>query len=115
MNTVQLLVLWFALLACALVFLTVYTAVVIFLLPAAMGVLAETDDLKRALNPVHAWRRARAHFVPHLVVFLIVGLGATTVISILAPLTLFLALPPLLAYTGLLLAHYAGQLSRLDQ
>jgi hypothetical protein len=77
-------------------------------------VLADTDDLKRALNPVHAWRRVRTHLGPHLVVFLIVGLGATTVISFIAPLTLFLALPPLLVYTGLLLAHYAGQLSRLD-
>jgi hypothetical protein len=114
LNTVQLLVFWFALLACVLIFVTVYTALAIFLLPAAMGVLAETGDLKRALNPAHAWRGARSHFIPHLVVFLIVGLGATTVISVAAPLTLFLALPPLLVYTGLLLAHFAGQLHRLE-
>jgi len=114
MGTVELLVIWFALLACVLVFLTVYTAAVIFLLPAAMGLLAETDDLKVAINPVRAWRRARAHLGPHLIVFLIIGLGATTIISFVAPLTLFLTLPPLLAYTGLLLAHYAGQLQRLD-
>jgi hypothetical protein len=114
LDTLQLLAVWFALLGFVLIFVTIYTAAVIFLLPAAMGLLAETDDLKCALKPRQAWRRVRAHPGSHLIVFLIVGLGATTAISIIAPLTLFLTLPPLLAYTGLLLAHYAGQLYRLN-
>jgi Protein of unknown function (DUF4013) len=110
----RLLVVWSAVLCCALVFITVYGAAVIFLLPAALGLLAESGSLARAINPLNAWRLARLHPVPHLIVFLIVGLGLTTVISLLAPLTLFLLLPPMLVYTGMVLAHYAGQLYRLQ-
>jgi len=114
LDQVSLLVAWFALLGCVLLFLTVYTALVLFLVPAAMGLLATGGDLRRAIDPRQAWRRARRHAGPHLIVFLILGLGVPTVVSIAAPLTLFLGLPPLLAYSGLLLAHYAGQLERLD-
>jgi hypothetical protein len=34
---------------------------------------------------------------------------------VLAALTAFLLLPPLLVYAGLVSAHYAGQLERLDR
>ena len=110
----RLLVIWFAVLGCALAFITIYGAAVIFLLPAALGRLAAGGTLGQALNPLNAWKRARLHPGPHLIVFLIVGLGLTTVISILAPLTLFLLLPPMLVYAGMMLAYYAGQLQRLE-
>jgi len=110
----RLLAIWFAVLCCTMAFVTVYGAAVIFLLPAALGLLASGVSLGRAINPLNAWKLARLHPVPHLIVFLIVGLGLTTVISLLAPLTLFLLLPPMLVYAGMVLAHYAGQLYRLQ-
>ncbi len=110
----QLLVIIFAALLCVLTFITVYTALVFFLEPAVLGILAEGGSLGTAVNPLNAWKRARRHLGPHLIVFAIVGLGLTTVISVLAPLTLFLLLPPMLVYAGMVLAHYAGQLARLE-
>ena len=110
----RLLVVWSAVLCCALSFITVYGAAVIFLLPAALGLLVASGSLRQAINPLNAWKLVRLHPGPHLIVFLIVGLGLTTAISLLAPLTLFLLLPPMLVYTGIVLAHYAGQLYRLQ-
>ena len=37
------------------------------------------------------------------------------VMLVAAALTLFLLLPPLLVYTGLVTAHFAGQLMRMDR
>jgi hypothetical protein len=112
-GTERLAVVELGVLGCMLTFITVYGMVVLFLLPAALGILAETGSLGKAINPMHAWRMARDHLGPHLLVFLIFGLGLTTMISLAAALTLFLALPPLLVYTSLVLAHYSGQLYRL--
>lgn len=102
-----------AVLGCMLTFIGVYGMGILFLLPAALGTLAETGSLRQAINPLHAWQAARAHLGPHLLVFALFGLGLTTILSLVALLTLFLALPPLLVYTYLVLAHYSGQLYRL--
>jgi hypothetical protein len=104
-----------AVLLCALLFVIVYSTVYIFLLPAAMGLLAGTGSLRQAINPLNAWRLARGHFMPHLIVFLIVGLGMLTVVSLVVPLTLFLGLPPLMVYSGMVAAHFAGQLYKMEE
>jgi hypothetical protein len=109
-----LLVIFAAVLCGELVFLLVYSCIYIFLLPAAMGLLAGTGSLRRTINPVNAWRAARRHFSPHLIVFFIVGIGLLNLLALLAPLTLFLLVPPMLVYAGIVAAHYAGQLYRLD-
>jgi hypothetical protein len=56
---------------------------------------------------------AAFHSLP--AVFLIVGLALFNVVLALAAFTAFLLLPPLLVYAGLVCAHYAGQLERLDR
>jgi hypothetical protein len=113
-GTDRLAVVELGVLGCMLTFITVYGMVVVFLLPSALGILAETGSLGQAINPMHAWQMARDHLGPHLLVFLIFGLGLTTVLSIAAALTLFLALPPLLVFSSLVLTHYSGQLYRLN-
>src|SRR5271157_1996653 len=109
----QLAVMELTVLGCMLTFITVYGMGVLFLMPAALGILTETGSLRQAINPAHAWQLVRAHPGPHLLVFVVFGLGVTTVLSVAALLTLFLALPPLLVYSSLVLAHYSGQLYRL--
>jgi hypothetical protein len=99
-------------LLCVLGFLLIYSTVYIFLVPSMMIVLAETGSTRKAANPVRLWRVARKNISGHLIVFLIVGLGLFNVILFLAPLTLFLALPPMLVYAGLVTGHFAGQLGR---
>ncbi len=112
---IALLAVMFAAISCVLAFITLYGALIVFLEPALMGLLAGTASLGKAINPLNAWRLARAHLGPHLLVVLIVGIGLTTALSFLAPLTLFLLLPPMLVYTLMVLAHYAGQLGRMEE
>ena len=50
-GTNQLAVVELAILGCMLTFMMVYGMVVIFLLPAALGILAETGSLRQAINP----------------------------------------------------------------
>ncbi|MBN2388773.1 MAG: DUF4013 domain-containing protein [Anaerolineales bacterium] len=102
-----------ALLCCAFFFLLLYSTAYLFLLPAMTALLADTGSLRRALNPANAWRVARPHFIQHLLVLLIVAFGLLTVVAFLAPLTLLLGLPAMLVYTGLVSAHFAGQLYRM--
>ena len=78
-----------------------------------MILLAETSSAWKAMNPVHLWKVARAHFTGHLMVFLIVGVGLLNLMLLIAPFTLFLLLPPMLVYAGLVTAHYAVQLMRM--
>jgi hypothetical protein len=109
----QLAIVELAVMGCMLTFVTVYGMVAVFLLPAALGILACTGSLRQAINPARAWQRTRAHLGLHLLVFAIFGLGLMTALSFVGLLTLFLALPPLLVYTWLVLAHFSGQLYRL--
>ena len=88
-GTNQLAILELAILGCMLTFIMMDGMVAIFLLPAALGILAETGSLRQAINPMHAWRLARAHLGAHFLVFVIFGLGLTTVLSIAALLTSF--------------------------
>ena len=101
-------------LLCVLVFLLFYSTVYVFLIPSMMIVLTGTGSGWKAVNPVGLWKTARSRLNGHLMVFLIVGLGLFNVMLILAPLTLFLALPPMLVYAGLVTAHFAGQLARME-
>jgi hypothetical protein len=106
---------WGGTLACVLVFLLVYSIFYTFLVPAMLVVLAGNNSKWQAANPVILWKTARAHFTAYLLVFLIVGLVLFNVMLVLAALTIFLLLPPLLVYTWLVSAHFAGQLARLDR
>jgi hypothetical protein len=106
---------WAAALVCVLIFLLFYSAAYIFLVPSMMIVLADTGSTWKAVNPFRLWKVARKHLPGHLMVFLIVGLGLLNVMLLVAPLTLFLGLPSMLVYAGLVTAHFAGQLGRMDR
>jgi hypothetical protein len=105
---------WGGTLCCVLIFLVIYSTIYVFLIPAMMVALAAGESTWKAANPIHLWRLARPRWGDYLVVFLIVGLAMTNVILLLSPLTLFLGLAPMLVYAGLVAAHFAGQLGRMD-
>jgi hypothetical protein len=98
-------------LCCVMGFLFIYSIVYVFLIPAMMIVLAEGGSVWKAMNPAYLWKISRPRFTEYLTVFLIVGIALTNVVLLLASFTLFLLLPPMLVYAGLVLAHYAGQLA----
>ena len=97
---------------CVALFLLVYSVVYIFFVPAMMVLLAKTGSAGQAMNPVCLWKAVRPQFTEYMIVFFIVGVGLFNLMLIVAPLTLFLLLPPMLVYAGLVTAHYAGQLAR---
>lgn len=106
------LMIFFALLCCDTIFLLIYSTLFVFFQPAMLGILAVTGSVRTAASPANVWKAARRQPGPHLIVFLIVGMGLLTVVFLIVPMTLFLGLPPLLVYTGIVTAHYAGQLAR---
>jgi Protein of unknown function (DUF4013) len=106
------LIIFFSVLCCDTVFLLIYSTAIVFFQPAMLGILAVTGSVRAAASPVNVWKTVHRHPGPHLIVFLIVGMGLLTVVFLIAPLTLFLGLPPLLVYTGIVTAYYAGQLAR---
>jgi hypothetical protein len=109
------LIAFFSVLCCDTFFLLIYSTIIIFFQPAMLGILVATGSVRAASSMINVWKTVRRHPSPHLIVFCIVGLGLLTVIFIVAPLTLFLGLPPMLVYTGIVTAHYAGQLARMDE
>ena len=110
-----LLAVWGITLFCVLVFLLLYTIVYSLLFPAMAVLLAVTGSTWQSANPLRLWQIIHPHFIEYLLVFLIVGLGLFNVTLLLSALTLFLLLPPLLVYMGLVTAHFAGQLMRMNQ
>ena len=102
-------------LGCVLIFLLVYSITYGFFFPAMQVLLVQTGNTWQSADPRRLWKTTRAHFIPYLIVFLIVGLALFNILLGLALLTAFLLLPPLLVYAGLVSAHYAGQLARLDK
>jgi hypothetical protein len=111
----MLLVVFGGTLGCVLIFLLAYSFMYVFLLPSMMIQLVETGSTGQAMNPLRLWKLARLHFTEHLVVFLIVGVGLFNLVLLIAPFTLFLFLPPMLVYTGLVSVHFSGQLARLNR
>ena len=107
-----LLVLWSGMLCCMLIFLFVYSIAYVFFLPAMMVLLAGSGSVWQAANPLRLWRTVRPRFSEYLIVFLIVGVALFNLMLLIAPFTLFLLLPPMLVYTGLVTAHFAGQLAK---
>jgi hypothetical protein len=101
-------------LACVLIFLLVYSILYIFLVPSMLILLVKTGSAWKSINPVRLWKVARPHFTEHLIVFLVVGVGLLNLMLLVAPFTLFLLLPSMLVYTGLVSAHFAGQLMRMN-
>ena len=101
-----------ATLCCVALFLLVYSVAYIFFVPAMLVLLAKTSSTGPAMNPIRLWKAVRTQFTEYLIVFLIVEVGLINLVLLVALLTLFLLLPPMLVYTGLVTAHYAGQLSR---
>jgi hypothetical protein len=104
-----------AVLSFVLVLLLVYSVVYAFFFPAMQVLLARGDSTWQSAAPRRLWKTVRAHFIPYLMVFLIVGLALFNIVLGLAAVTAFVLLPPLLVYAGLVSAHYAGQLARLDR
>jgi Protein of unknown function (DUF4013) len=102
-------------LCCVMVFLFLYTIVYVFFFPSMMISLSRGEPARKAMNPFHLWKIVRPQFMGHLIVFLIIGMGLLNVIALLSALTLFLLLPPMLVYAGLVAAHYAGQLGKETQ
>ena len=104
------LIVWGLTLVCVLIFLLVYSVIYLLFFPAMLVLLAKTGQTWTPANPVRLWKEIRPHFIEYLLVFLIAGLGVFNVILFLSALTLFLLLPPLLVYLGVVTAHFAGQL-----
>jgi hypothetical protein len=102
-------------LGCVLLFLLVYSLVYAFFFPAMQVLLVKTGSTWQSADPLRLWKTARAHFTAYLLVFIVVGLALFNLVLVLAALTAFLLLPPLLVYAGLVSAHYSGQLARLDR
>jgi hypothetical protein len=102
-------------LGCVLVFLMAYSVIYVFFFPAMQVLLARSGSAWQSADPLRLWRTTRVHFSQYLLVLLIVGLALFNIMLVLAALTAFLLLPPLLVYAGLVSAHYAGQLERLDR
>jgi len=102
-------------LGCVLVFLLVYSAIYAYFFPAMQVLLARSCSTWQSADPRRLWKTTRAHFSQYLLVFLIVGLALFNIMLAGAALTAFLLMPPLLVYAGLVSAHYAGQLERLDR
>lgn len=110
-----LLAVWGVTLFCVLIFLFLYSIIYILFFPAMLVLLARTASTWQSADPLRLWKTVRPHFTEYLLVFLIVGLGLFNVILLLSALTLFLLLPPLLVYMGMVTAHYAGQLMKMNQ
>jgi hypothetical protein len=102
-------------LACVLVFLLVYSIIYTFFFPAMQVLLARGCNPWQAADPRRLWKTVRAYFSRYLLVYLVAGLALFNFMLVAAALTAFLLLPPLLVYAGLVSAHYAGQLARLDK
>ena len=75
--------------------------------------LAQTAKIWDIANPAALWKTVRPLFMEYLLVFLVAGLGVMNISLLLAAATLFLFLPPILVYVGLVAAHFAGQLMKL--
>jgi hypothetical protein len=114
LETGTLLAVWGGTFLCVMLFLLIYFLFYALFFPAMQVLLAQTGSSWQPANPVRLWKTVRAHFVPYLLVFLIVGLAVLNVAILLAALTAFLLLPPLLVYVSLVGAHYAGQLMRME-
>jgi hypothetical protein len=115
MGTISLLAVFGFSLGCVGIFLLAYSLLYVLFIPAMQILLVRNDSIRQAANPVRLWKTVRKHIGEYLLVFLIVGLALFNITLVLAAFTLSLLLPPLLIYTGLVGAHFAGQLMRLEQ
>ncbi len=102
-------------LLCVSGFLFVYSLIYVFFLPPMMAALAQGDSAWQAANPLQLWRLVRPRFMEYALIFIIVGIALFNILFLLAALTLFLLLPPLLVYGGLVAAHFTGQVVHLMQ
>jgi hypothetical protein len=83
------------------------------LLPAAMGILADSDDFGRALNPANAFRLVRDNIGNYLIAWFIGGL-ALFVVQIVGTIACGIGLLPALAYGTAVVSHLYGQAYRLS-
>ena len=97
-------------LCCSAAFLIFYFIAFTYFYPAMMAELARNNSVGKAMNPIHLWKVTRPHSTEYLIVFFLVGIVLSNVVLLVGALTLFLLLPPLLVYSGLVIAHFAGQL-----
>ncbi len=102
-------------LLCVLAFLFVYSLLYLFFLPPMMAALAQDASAWQTANPFFLSKIVRPRFTEYVILFLLVGIALFNVIFLLAALTFFLLLPPLLVYAGLVAAHFTGQTLRPTQ
>ncbi len=114
MDAITLLAVFGFTLGCGGVFLLAYSLIYMLFFPAMQVRLVRSDSIRMAANPVRLWKTVRAHLSEYLLVLLIVGVALFNLLLVLAMLTAFLLLPPLLVYIGLVGAHFAGQLMQLE-
>lgn len=83
------------------------------LLPAAMGILADSDDFGRALNPANAFQLVRDNIGNYLIAWFVGGV-ALFIVEIVGTLACFIGLLPALAYGTAVVSHLYGQAYRLS-
>ncbi len=115
MSGETLLVVWGLTLLCVLAFLFIYSILYVFFIPAMTVRIAANDTTWKSAWVISLWKTVRPFFTEYLLVFLVVGMALFNAAFVLASLTFFLFLPPLLVYVGLVTTHFAGQLLRLEQ
>jgi hypothetical protein len=89
-----------------------YGLAVSILLPAAMGILADTGDFGRTLNPSHAFRLVRDNIGTYLLAWL-VGAVAMFVLQIVGTIACLIGYLPAFAYGTAVVSHLYGQAYRV--
>ncbi len=89
-----------------------YGLVLWLLLPGAIGVLAEEDNLGKAINPATAFRLVRDNAGGYVVIMLIAVIVAP-IIELVGALVCLIGLLPAAAYVTAVLGHLSGQAYRV--
>lgn len=82
------------------------------LMPAAMGILADTGDFGRALNPSNAFQLVRANAGTYLLAWF-VGAVALVVLQIVGTIACVIGYLPAIAYGTAVVGHLYGQAYRI--
>jgi hypothetical protein len=90
-----------------------YGLAISILMPAAMGILADTGDFGRALNPSNAFQLVRDNVGTYLLAWFI-GAVALFVAEIVGTIACGIGLLPALAYATAVVGHLYGQAYRLS-
>lgn len=90
-----------------------YGLAISILMPAAWGILADTDDFGRALNPANAFQLVRDNVGTYLIAWFI-GAVALFVSEVVGTIACGIGLLPALAYGTAVVGHLYGQAYRVS-